>query len=231
MVKAKGLKNAAFLRTLTSLKPEVLGGIRWEGKSKMFTKYGRMKDVFVAAEENEASTLTLENVDDRIYQQSVKYFSLIGKTTKYLQFCLLPLYKCNVKIADLHLAIDRGRNRPSSKFYGCQLGDNYFKLCATNKKIHNWVFEKAVVKIQYCQDDNIPLVLSRDEKSAVKHRLTSVVEGDNGNGDDINVDDEVDELDEIEQVKKRRKAQEIEASTAHDYINLDFILDSAVELK
>ena len=142
MVKAKGLKNAAFLRTLTSLKPEVLGGIRWEGKSKMFTKYGKMKDAFVAAEENEASTLTLDNVDDRIYQQSVKYFSLIGKTTKYLQFRLLPLYKCNVKIGDLHLAIDRGRNRASSNFYGCQLRDNYFKLCATNKKFTTGYLKK-----------------------------------------------------------------------------------------
>ena len=65
----------------------------------------------------------------------------------------------------------------------------------------------------------------------MKHLLTSVVEGDNDNGDGINADGEVDELDETEQVRKRRKAQKIGASTAHDYINLDFIMGSAAEVE
>ena len=85
--------------------------------------------------------------------------------------------------------------------------------------------------MQYCQNDNVPLALTRDEKSAVNHLLTSVVESNNGNGDDINADDEVDELDEIEQVRKQRRTQEIGSSTAHDYINLDFILGSAAEVE
>lgn len=65
----------------------------------------------------------------------------------------------------------------------------------------------------------------------MKHLLTSVMEGDNGNGDNINAGDEVDELDEIEQVRKRRKAHEMGASTAHDYISLYFILGSAAEVE
>ena len=62
-------------------------------------------------------------------------------------------------------------------------------------------------------------------------RACSVVEGDNCNGDDINADDEVDKLDEIKQVRKQRRTQEIGASTAHDYINLDVILGSAAEVE
>ena len=232
MKKAKGLKNAAFLRTLTSLKPEVLGGIRWEGKSKMFTKFGKMKNAFIAAEENENTTLTLDNVDDRVYQQSVKYFSLIDKTTKFLQTHLLPLYKCSVNVEDLLLAISSGRNRISSQFYGCQLGDNYFKLCHTNRKIHSCKFESGVIKIQRCQNDDVPLHLTREEKSAVKHLLKSRVDGNGGGDLGDELEDEPETLDEVEQARKRRRTQEIIGNTvADDYINLDFILGSAAEVE
>ena len=89
-----------------------------------------------------------------------------------------------------------------------------------------------MIKIQRCQNDDVPLNLTREEKSAVEHLLKSRVDGNGGGDLGDELEDEAETLDEVEQARKRRRTQEVVGNTvADDYINLDFILGSAAEVE
>ena len=121
------LKNAAALRRITYLKAEVIGGIRWESKANVMTKFEKMKRVFQQVENDiETSTISLEKIDMVVHQQTANYLGVIKKVIKKLQYRLYTLHQCSEDINDLFDAIEVGKTRAASKLFRCQLKKTIF---------------------------------------------------------------------------------------------------------
>ena len=80
------LKNAALIRSMAHLKTEVIGGIRWDSKANVLTKYSKIKEAFqVLKSTNDSGVFSLQGVGNMLQQYVENYLGVVKKITKKLQ--------------------------------------------------------------------------------------------------------------------------------------------------
>lgn len=152
MILAKGsIKNAAFLRKLTNLHPSVDIGTRWSGKVTMLTKFVKMRETLIEAQDEPDCKI---DIDASAALKNAQKFQLqfkdINAVTKSMQTRLYTVKQCCDDLDALIMESEQKRNNRHSHWHKNKL-EKYIGL--NSRKLWDPHFVHGVVKIQggdYC---------------------------------------------------------------------------------
>ena len=156
------LKNAAVLRKLTRLAPEVGNATRWTSWGRMMGKYSRIRaDLIVALQEEDAAIeINATNVFKRRAEKIGGLFADINMVALLLQTRLYKLYLVCHDLHELLTECREGHTNQNSNWHGRKLPGTYIN--PDSDKLPDPHFVSGVIKIQL----NQLLQLTADEKAA-----------------------------------------------------------------